>query len=44
MALTDTKLQAFESELYQNISLNDLVMYAVYKLAETNNEINDFLL
>ena len=40
MALTDTKLQTFAPELYQDISLNDLVMYAVYVLAESKNEIN----
>jgi len=40
MALTDKKLETFAPELYQDISLNDLVMYAVYVLAETKNEIN----
>jgi hypothetical protein len=40
MALTDTRLQRFAPNLYQDISLNDLVMYAVYVLAETENEIN----
>lgn len=40
MALTDTKLQTFAPELYQDIWLNDLVMYSVYVLAESKNEIN----
>ena len=40
MALTETKLEKFAPELYQDIALNDLVMYAVYVLAETKNEIN----
>jgi hypothetical protein len=34
MALTDMKLETFAPELYQDIALNDLVMYAVYVLAE----------
>jgi len=40
MELADTKLQPFEPERYRAISLNDLVMYAVYVLAEMKNEIN----
>src|SRR5437667_303787 len=40
MALTHDKLPTFEPELYGEISLNELVMYAVYVIAETDNEIN----
>ena len=40
MELADTKLQPFEPERYRDVSLNDLVMYAVYVLAEMKNEIN----
>src|SRR5436190_19292354 len=40
MALTDMKLETFAPELYGDIALNDLVMYAGYVLAETKNEIN----
>src|SRR5260370_114677 len=40
MGLADTKLQPFEPERYRDLSLNDLVMYAVYVLAEMKNEIN----
>jgi hypothetical protein len=40
MELADTKLQPFGPERYRDVSLNDLVMYAVYVLAEMKNEIN----
>src|SRR6266849_1256301 len=40
MELADTKLQPFEPERYRDVSLNDLVMYAVYVLAEMKSEIN----
>jgi len=40
MALTHDNLPAFDPELYRDISLNELVMYAVYVIAETENEIN----
>lgn len=40
MSLTNTNLPKFAPERYQEISLNDLVMYAVYFIAEHKNEIN----
>ncbi len=40
MALTHDNLPAFDPELYRDISLNELVMYAVYVIVETENEIN----
>jgi hypothetical protein len=40
MSLTTNDLPTFKPELYRDISLNELVMYAVYAIAEKNNEIN----
>jgi hypothetical protein len=38
--LANTNLPKFAPKLYRQISLNELVMYAVYTLAETKREIN----
>jgi hypothetical protein len=38
--LANTSLPNFAPKLYRQISLNELVMYAVYAIAETKREIN----
>lgn len=38
--LENTTLPKFDAEQYRDISLNELVMYAVYTIAETKREIN----
>jgi hypothetical protein len=38
--LANTSLPKFAPKLYRHMSLNELVMYAVYTLAETKREIN----